>query len=111
MASRPRAAFTLLELLIVIAIMSIGVAMVIPVVSKARARSQEVFCQGNLRILSTALMQYTMEYGDRYPFGLIWNRTNPTNGRPTDGAASGLVSWFSSIDKYLTSGAGTLYLL
>src|SRR3954462_3874933 len=99
-----RRAFTLLELVVVMAIVAIVTATVLPVVSKARARSQEVFCQANLRILSTGLRQYTMDNADRYPFGFIFNKTNPTTGRPASGDVS-YITWFSSIDKYLTTGA------
>jgi prepilin-type processing-associated H-X9-DG protein len=99
-------AFTLLELVVVMGVMAIAVGVLLPAVRTARARSQEIFCQSNLRILSTALMQYTMDNQDRYPFGFTFNRTNPTTGRPSDGGASGYITWFSLIDQYLTSGAG-----
>lgn len=111
MSRNRRRAFTLLEVLVVMAILAIAVAMVIPVVSKARARSQEVFCQSNLHTLSTAVMQYTMDYSDRYPIGFAFNKFSPTTGRPTDGGASGYIAWFSLIDQYLTAGAGPNILL
>lgn len=109
--NQPRRAFSLIELIVVMGIMAVAVGVLLPAVHRARSRSAEVFCQSNLRTLSTALRQYTIEYNDRYPYGFIFNRTNPNNGRPTDSGASGLITWYSSIDKYLTSGATEVFLL
>lgn len=110
-STRSRRGFTLLEVMIVIAIVAIAMGMLIPVISKARSRSQEVFCQSNLRILWSGLQQYTMDNADRYPIGFAFNKFSQTTGRPTDGAASGYITWFSSIDQYLTSGTNQLILL
>jgi prepilin-type N-terminal cleavage/methylation domain-containing protein/prepilin-type processing-associated H-X9-DG protein len=103
--------FSLIELIVVMAIFAIVVSLTIPVIARARSRSQEVFCQSNLRTLWSALQQYTMDNQDRYPLGFGFNRTNPTTGRPTDAGASGYITWFSSIDMYLTSGATQIILL
>src|SRR5215212_4213557 len=107
---RRNAAFTQLELIVVMAIFAIAMGVLIPVVAKARTRSQEVFCQANLRILSTAFTQYTQEYQERYPFGFIFNKSNPTTARPAAGD-SRYITWFSSIDKYMTSGTDELITL
>jgi prepilin-type processing-associated H-X9-DG protein len=56
-------------------------------------------------------MQYTFEHNGRFPFGMIFNRQNPNTGRPSDGGASGYITWFSSFDKYLTSGTNEIILL
>lgn len=113
MTQRPTrsTAFTLLELVVVMGIIAIATGILLPSVHKARSRSQEVFCQANLRILSTALRQYTIEYADRYPFGFTFNKFNVNTGRPTDGGSSGYIAWFSSIDKYLTAGTNEITLL
>lgn len=103
--------FSLLELIVVMAIMAIMAGILLPAIHRARSRSSEIFCQSNLRTLATGLMQYTMDYNDRYPFGFTFNKFNPNNGRPTDGGASGYITWFSSVDKYLTSGANEIILL
>ena len=97
-------AFTLLEVVVVMAILAVAFAMSVPVITKARSRSQEVFCQSNLRILWSGLQQYTMDNQDRYPLGFGFNKMNPTSGRPSDGGTSGYITWFSSIDQYLTTG-------
>lgn len=103
--------FALLEVIVVMAILAIAVGMTIPVVSKARSRSQEIFCQSNLRTLSTALMQYTIDHQDRYPFGFIFNKSGETNGRPHDNGNSGYITWFSLADRYLTGDSAPNILL
>ena len=106
LASRSRGGFTLVELIVVMGVMAIAVGVLLPAVHRARSRSAEVFCQSNLRTLSTALMQYTMDNEDRYPIGFTFAKFHPSTGRPTDGGASGYITWFSLIDEHLTSGAG-----
>jgi prepilin-type N-terminal cleavage/methylation domain-containing protein/prepilin-type processing-associated H-X9-DG protein len=108
---RMRRGFSLLELIVVMAILAVAVGVLLPAVHRARSRSAEVFCQSNLRTLSIAVRQYTIEYNDRYPFGFTFNRMLPNNGRPSDAGASGVIAWYSSIDKYLTNGTTEAYLL
>lgn len=102
-----RRAFSLLEVIVVMAILAIAISMTIPVIAKARTRSQEVFCQSNLRTLWSALQQYTMDNADRYPIGFAFNKFNAINGRPA-GSDTSYITWFSSIDQYLTSGTNQI---
>src|SRR5262245_30081713 len=104
-------AFTLVELLVVIGIIAVLISVLLPALSKARGRAQTVACLSNLRQITQACVQYTVEYKGSFPYGFIFNKTNPTTGRPTDSGASGYITWFSSCDKYMKSKTDEIILL
>lgn len=66
-ALKKTVAFTLIELLTVIAIIGILAAILIPVVGAGRERARRAACMSNLRQIGVAAHLYAMENDDRLP--------------------------------------------
>lgn len=62
-----RRAFTLVELLVVVAIIALLVGILLPALGMARELGKRVKCLSNLRQLTTATTAYHAEYDGRYP--------------------------------------------
>lgn len=61
------AGFTLVELMIVLAIVAILVSLLMPAFRSARAQAHLVTCQSNLRTIGVAAMAYAADHNRRYP--------------------------------------------
>src|SRR5215469_13174167 len=61
--------FTLVELLIVIAVIAILMALLLPVISSAMLRAKDIKCRNNLKQLGLALVMYTTDsHGSFMPY-------------------------------------------
>lgn len=113
----PGRGFTLVELLVVMAIIAVLVAIVLPVVHGARLRARQTSCMANLGEIALALKVYQQDYRG-YPLGAVmgnqpgliddagagpgaanYNTVHPTNG--TRSRISGLFANYLEDQKRL----------
>jgi prepilin-type N-terminal cleavage/methylation domain-containing protein/prepilin-type processing-associated H-X9-DG protein len=101
-----RGAFTLVELLVVIGILSVLISMLLPALGRARAQANTVKCLANLRSIGQAIQIYTNNHKGSYPYG-YWDGVGPDGNKipqPSAGASDWAMLLMSSA---LGKGGGT----
>jgi len=73
---RQRQAFTLIEILVVVAIIALLISILLPSLARARAQARMVQCQVNIRTLDTAFLLYTHDNQGRLPGGCYDNNAD-----------------------------------
>jgi prepilin-type N-terminal cleavage/methylation domain-containing protein/prepilin-type processing-associated H-X9-DG protein len=102
---RPRHAFTLLELLVVIAIIAALIALLLPAVQSAREASRRAQCLNNLKQIALALHSYHDAVNTFPPGYISLTRGNQPNGAeigPGWGWASMILGQMEQIGVYNT---------
>jgi prepilin-type N-terminal cleavage/methylation domain-containing protein/prepilin-type processing-associated H-X9-DG protein len=124
---KQNAAFTLIELLVVIAIIAILAAMLLPALSKAKAKAMAIGSLNNCKQWGLALTLYVDEYNQMLPMTKIPNGTPGTPGDYNEdtprwldltdveynnrqaGTSYGRDAWFNALPTYIH--ANPLYLV
>ena len=92
--------FTLIEMLVVIAIIGVLAALLLPVLSLAKGYSKSVACKNHLRQMGIALQMYVHDDQDQYPRYLGPGTDSYGDARGPGGRATGLVYWSSKLFPY-----------
>jgi prepilin-type N-terminal cleavage/methylation domain-containing protein len=79
--------FTLIELMIVIAIIAILAAILVPNFLRARAQGQLTACKSNMKNIGTAMEMYSSDNQGRYPSALTLITPNYLKTIPTCASA------------------------
>ncbi len=96
-------AFTLVELLVVIGIISILIGILLPVVGRAQDQARSAACKSNLRQIFIAVQVYANDNKGSLPYGFYFAEGGGSGfGNPTSSSASPWVSWFTLLNKTMS---------
>lgn len=113
-----RAGFTIVELLVALAIISLLIALLLPAVQSARAAVASTTCRSHLRQIILAFHQYESTYHHQVaiPFGMSWRRQimpwlqnhkdsewSPVYACPSDSFATGSIQ-FDTTSYHISHG-------
>jgi prepilin-type N-terminal cleavage/methylation domain-containing protein/prepilin-type processing-associated H-X9-DG protein len=98
-------AFTLVELLVVLAIIAIIASLILPALARARSRAQGSFCLNNTRQLAVAWMIYADEHNGQLAYNLGHGRTAAAT--PSVGGVPMSDNWVNNVESWELSSDNT----
>jgi prepilin-type N-terminal cleavage/methylation domain-containing protein/prepilin-type processing-associated H-X9-DG protein len=87
-----RAGFTLVELLVVVAVIAILASLLLPALSRAKGNAHSATCQNRLKELAISLQLYREDNGSHFPFLFMAADDDPEQKKPC--------YWFEAIRAY-----------
>ena len=98
------AAFTLVELLVVIGIIALLISILLPALSRARESANTIKCASNLRSIGQGMAQYLAENKNTYPAAYIYEGMTiqgqaPSGTQLPPAADKGYIHWSAMIYK------------
>src|SRR5437016_1225788 len=89
-----RAGFTLVEILVVVAVVGVLAALLFPVIISARSKSLQATCMSNQRQIGMGIALYVQDFDQTYPNYRFWPLGSQTGDIEKN-------SWRSAIAPYL----------
>jgi prepilin-type N-terminal cleavage/methylation domain-containing protein len=79
---RGRKGFTLVELLVVMAVIVILAGFLLPALGRAREQGRRTSCINNLKQIGLAIAMYRLDYNDAFPpdLDVLYNQATPQDG-------------------------------
>jgi len=95
-------AFTLIKLLVVIAIIAILAAILFPVFAQVREKARQASCMSNARQIGLSAQSYSQDYDEIW---VNYSVLDPTSYSPGGGEGYGLDDWQNVLQPYIKNRA------
>src|SRR5262249_49244307 len=98
--TRARSGFTLVELLVVVAVIGVLAALLLPTLAQARESARRTACASNLRQIGMALRVYVDDHDGLYP---VLPLTTPPEDENDADEGGPVTDWEEVVQPYLRS--------